>query len=778
MKQRKGVPSLSFASPFNFVEGMTMNTSNSFFGPAPTTQITSKIQFESTLMLLVPSFFGITSKFSQYYTFFLRGRFLVFTEKKTSSRQNSGDFENSGKNRMSKSDFSIPARYSNSAQLDDDPLIHAEIEKKRAYSSVKRASDQRLVKTNSFCIATSSEKHKTPETKRQKSVRFQFPQFDEIADNYEVCHVIELLPGANIETILVHSAYGKMIFKISMQKPVSKVFFLKAVNADTFFNWRKTFSLLNHCVFIDKSENPITHKKEEKEEEKQDKKKKRPKFLKNFFHVFKSKPEVPLSDMIPMKNKELISARAEKESRIHPTSTTTEKNKTSPKKINLDDKFDANKQAKINVTRKLVNKAIESHDPDVEFIGTGTGKYNSLQEYIFKVVQKKIRFYTTQARIRNQILHILFQLDDDFQENKDGSDSDSDESNSSSSNEAFRKEQREFEINIINNLNFIYKQIKKNKKEINEEVENQQIIHRKNSILPTRIPLPPHKQSYDALLAANVAPAKTSKQFSGQFKNSEPEIGSVQFLKQRFENVLKKPKVVQLETAPVRQDESNSPRNPFHPKTKVKIRKYKDDESYSIPFDENDPLQEQKNYVIEDVEIDLEEFKSFIEARRVLTVKLILTETSKTDFEKLIRQFTSPILDFLNLDSTKFGLFHSGLSISNCLLQWTNLELVDIRAVSSKHVLLATTIHKVEISPMELFDLVDRIAKEVVNWNKNFLYSQIQLFSDSQKKKGNCHNFVLSLLKVLEIPVELVNFEEMVFVYFLILFLEINFSNF
>ena len=242
-------------------------------------------------------------------------------------------------------------------------------------------------------------------------------------------------------------------------------------------------------------------------------------------------------------------------------------------------------------------------------------------------------------------------------------------------------------------------------------------------------------------------------------KEGHINIGSVALLRQRFENILKKPKVVQLETAPV-SITTEDKRKSFHPKAKVKIRIFKDEK------DNNNELI--KNYVTEEVEIELEEFKKFIEAKRVLTIKLILTETSKTDFEKLVRQISSPFLDFLNLDSTKFGLFHSGLSLGACLLQWTNLELIDIRAVSSKHVLLATTIHKVEISPMELFFLVDRVATEIVNWNKYFTYTQLQLFSDPlHSKKGNCHNFVLSLLKNLEIPTELVNFEEMVCFLFL-----------
>ena len=110
-------------------------------------------------------------------------------------------------------------------------------------------------------------------------------------------------------------------------------------------------------------------------------------------------------------------------------------------------------------------------------------------------------------------------------------------------------------------------------------------------------------------------------------------------------------------------------------------------------------------------------------------IKLILVDTLKSDTQKNMRQFISPILAKMD-KLPNHGIFHSSISFGPWILEFTDCGLCIPRKITSKMALLS-----IDISEIKGWDniqqAVNRIAKVVCRYNTQVTYSRSSTRRDS-----------------------------------------------
>jgi hypothetical protein len=133
-----------------------------------------------------------------------------------------------------------------------------------------------------------------------------------------------------------------------------------------------------------------------------------------------------------------------------------------------------------------------------------------------------------------------------------------------------------------------------------------------------------------------------------------------------------------------------------------------------------------------------------------LKVKLIITDmNSDSEIRQSLRTVVSPVLSKLKF-LPKYGIFHTCLVIGPFKLEWNNSALCIPRVIKSKASLLALDIKEIA-TVGEFKTTVDILAEVITKWNNTMKYSE----AHSTAKKGNCQDFVLDVLKALNIALDL-----------------------
>ncbi len=128
-----------------------------------------------------------------------------------------------------------------------------------------------------------------------------------------------------------------------------------------------------------------------------------------------------------------------------------------------------------------------------------------------------------------------------------------------------------------------------------------------------------------------------------------------------------------------------------------------------------------------------------------IVVKLVITEILKTDEEKALRKFLSPILTTFDFQQ-QFGLFHSALIVGNCYLEWNNSSLIIPRQCYSSAAVLAADLEFGMLShKLNAEQVMDRLSEIITKWNTKYMYD---------KRKYNCQKFVDEALSVLGIDLQ------------------------
>ncbi|KAL0487622.1 gas vesicle protein GvpJ [Acrasis kona] len=152
----------------------------------------------------------------------------------------------------------------------------------------------------------------------------------------------------------------------------------------------------------------------------------------------------------------------------------------------------------------------------------------------------------------------------------------------------------------------------------------------------------------------------------------------------------------------------------------------------------------------------------FLDMANKIRVKLIVSETSKNNFERTIKRVISP---FVNMDFHKapFGFFHIALAVGCWKIEWNSSELCIPRTVTGQASIVCADVEA--IADLDKLDLVrDKLADVIVKWNTTMHYKQ-RGGNPEMDHNGNCQQFIDEIMQCLDLsscytqfPAPLVNY--------------------